>query len=97
MKPGSTYVVVSKFEGIVYKRLVYKFKREKGIKLASDNIVYEPYWIETDDILEVWKPKAYISTNFPEVSDEPTIESMDKKLVEMQKTISALKDNFIRS
>lgn len=94
MKPGSTYVVVSKFEGIVYKRLVYKFRLEKGIKLASDNKVYEPYWIETNDILEVWKPKAYISKNFPEFASEPTIASMDLKLVEMQRTISSLKDKF---
>jgi hypothetical protein len=28
------------------------------LKLVSDNKTYEPYWVETADILEVWKAKA---------------------------------------
>jgi len=95
IKSGLTYVVVSKSEGIVYKRVMYKFKHEKGLKLTSDNKVYEPYWLETDDILEVWKAKAFISTEFPEFSLEPSLESLTTMMADMQKTILNLKHRDI--
>src|SRR5690606_27924838 len=67
-KPGQTYDIVSKADGVVYKRIAYKFKEEKGIKLVSDNKTYESYWVNTDDIIEIWKAKAFISTELPEPS-----------------------------
>src|ERR1700761_9125584 len=45
IKPGETYVIISKTEGIVYKRIGNKFKDNKKLKLISDNPVYEPYEI----------------------------------------------------
>lgn len=95
VKSGTTYVVVSKSEGIVYKRAMYKFKQEKGLKLSSDNKAYESFWLETDDILEIWKAKAYISTDFPEVSLEPSLESLTTMISDMQKTILNLKERDI--
>lgn len=95
IKPGTTYIIVSKSEGIVYKRVVYKFKKEKGLKLASDNKVYEPYWVETNDILEVWTAKAFISTQLPEVSVVPSFETLTSMIADMQKTIVNLKDRVI--
>jgi len=91
IKPGQTYIVISRSEGIVYKRIAHKFKEDKGLKLLSDNKTYSPYWIEADDILEVWKAKAYISTEFPEPSVEPTLESLSSMMAQMQKTISGMK------
>lgn len=91
IKPGQTYVIVSKTEGVVYKRIAFKFKTDKGLKLLSDNKSYDPYWIETNDILEVWKAKAFISTEFPEPTSEPTLESLTSMITEMQKTISTIK------
>src|SRR5690606_23780204 len=35
IKPNQTYIVVSKEDGVVYKRVAYKFKEEKGLKLVS--------------------------------------------------------------
>lgn len=92
IKPGETYVVLSKDEGIVYKRVVFKFKEDKGLKLMSDNKSYEPYWLATEDILEVWKAKAYISTVFPEPIQEPSIESLTTMMAQMQKTINSVVD-----
>src|SRR5690606_14579257 len=59
IKSGQTYVIISKNDGVVYKRIGAKYKEEKGLKLVSDNRVYEPYWVATEDILEVWKAKAF--------------------------------------
>ncbi|WP_134090386.1 helix-turn-helix domain-containing protein [Olivibacter sp. XZL3] len=91
VKPNQTYVIISKSDGIVYKRIAHKFKEEKGLKLLSDNKVYEPYWVETPDILEIWKAKAFISTEFPEPMAEPSLETLTAMMAQMQKTISGMK------
>src|SRR5690606_1348153 len=93
IKPGQTYVIVSKDDGVVYKRIAYKFKEEKGIKLVSDNKTYESYWVNTDDIIEIWKAKAFISTELPEPSPEPTMETLTSMMAQMQKTIKSVVDN----
>jgi len=93
IKPGNTYIVVSKEDGVVYKRIAFKFKEDKGLKLVSDNKTYEPYWVETADILEVWKAKAFISTQLPEPTPEPTMETLTSMMAQMQKTINAVVDS----
>lgn len=90
VKVGETYVLISKSEGIVYKRAGSKFRENKSIKLVSDNAVYEPYAVPADDILEIWKSKAYISTSFPEPAPEPTLESLTGMMAQMQKSIAGL-------
>lgn len=90
IKPGQTYVVISRSDGVVYKRVAFKYKEEKGLKLLSDNKNYEPYWVEAADILEIWKAKAYISTQLPEPNPEPTMETLTAMMAQMQKTISTV-------
>ena len=91
LKTGETAVVVSKNEGVVYKRIGSKIKQDKGLKLVSDNPVYEPYHVMAEDIVEIWKAKAYISTELPQPNPEPTMESLTNMMAQMQKSISQLK------
>jgi transcriptional regulator with XRE-family HTH domain len=93
VKTAETYVVVSKTEGVVYKRIGNKFKDSKKLKLVSDNPVYEPYEIGGEDILEIWKAKAYISTHLPLPNPEPTLESLTTMMAQMQRSISNLQQN----
>jgi transcriptional regulator with XRE-family HTH domain len=93
IKAGETYVVVSKTEGVVYKRIGNKFKEQKKLKLVSDNPVYEPYEISGEDILEIWKAKAYLSTQLPIPPAEPTMESLTAMMAQMQRSISKLQQN----
>src|SRR6201996_3053064 len=90
VKQGDTYVVVSKSEGIVYKRIGNKFRDNKKLKLVSDNPVYDPYEVSGEDILELWKAKAYISTHLPMPTPEPTMESLTTMMAQMQRSISKL-------
>lgn len=92
VKPGQTYVIISRNDGVVYKRIAFKYKEDKGLKLLSDNKTYEPYWVPAPDILEVWKAKAYISTQLPEPNPEPTMETLTSMMAQMQKTISNVVD-----
>lgn len=93
VKQAETYVVVSKNEGVVYKRIGNKFKDNKKLKLVSDNPVYEPFDVSGEDILELWKAKAYISTHLPVPAPEPTLESLTGMMAQMQRSISGLKGN----
>ncbi len=90
IKSGDTYVVVSKNDGVVYKRVMGKFKDQKKLKLVSDNPVYEPYEINGEDVLEIWKAKGYISTELPQPAPEPTMESLTAMMAQMQRSISKL-------
>lgn len=55
VKNSNTYVLLSKSEGIVYKRLVKNAKPKDTLTCISDNPVYEPYNVKSEDVLEVWK------------------------------------------
>lgn len=63
IKPGNTYVLLTKNDGIVYKRV--KKEGKKTLRLISDNKSYDSYTIAAEEILEIWKAKAYISTQLP--------------------------------
>ena len=93
IKPGDTYIVVSKNEGVVYKRIANKFKDNKKLKLVSDNPVYDAYDIPGEDILEIWKAKAYFSTHFPEPVAEPTMETLTGMMTQMQRSITSMQKN----
>jgi transcriptional regulator with XRE-family HTH domain len=90
VKGGETYVIISKSDGVVYKRVGSKFRENKKLKLISDNPVYEPYEINAEDVLEIWKAKGYISTQLPLPTPEPTMESLTTMMAQMQRSISNL-------
>ena len=90
IKQNETYVILSQSEGVVYKRIGNKYKDNKKLKLVSDNPIYDTYEIDGADILEVWKAKAYISTNLPTPPPEPTMESLTAMMTQMQRSIANL-------
>ena len=55
VKTSNTYVLLSKHDGVVYKRVVKNNKAKNKITLISDNPTYEPYNVNAEDVLEVWK------------------------------------------
>jgi len=93
VKTGETYIVISKNEGVVYKRAGNRFKENKELKLISDNKVYDPYMVAADDILEIWKAKAYISSTLPDPAPEPTMETLTNMMSQMQKSLSQMNKN----
>jgi transcriptional regulator with XRE-family HTH domain len=82
VQDGKTYVVLSKSEGIVYKRIYRKNKKENTLVLHSDNPVYKPYEIKSQDILEIWEYAASIATKEfqPEDLNYESIRDMFKQL-----------------
>ena len=61
VKTNMAYIVVSKNEGIVYKRIVKSNRYKNKITLVSDNPAYQPYQVNAEDILEMWQANAVIN------------------------------------
>lgn len=61
VKSNQTYIVVSKNDGIVYKRLMKNNRQKEKFTLVSDNPSYQPYTINAEDIIEVWQAQTIIS------------------------------------
>jgi len=60
-KTNMAYIVVSRNEGIVYKRIVKSNRNRNKITLVSDNPAYQPYQVNAEDILEMWQANAVIN------------------------------------
>jgi transcriptional regulator with XRE-family HTH domain len=61
VKSGQAFIVVSKQEGIVYKRIQKNPKQRNKITLESDNPSFQPYQMNTEDILELWHAQIVIA------------------------------------
>lgn len=61
VKNNAAYIVVSKNEGIVYKRVVKNNKNKNKLTLVSDNPSFQPYQVQTADVLEMWQAQAIIN------------------------------------
>tara|TARA_B110000014_G_scaffold29418_1_gene18399 strand:+ start:216 stop:980 length:765 start_codon:yes stop_codon:yes gene_type:complete len=62
VKDGKNYILLTKNDGIVYKRVEVL---ENELKLISDNKTYDPYMINNNDIIEIWQGIAFFSIDFP--------------------------------
>ncbi|MGV6831278.1 MAG: XRE family transcriptional regulator, partial [bacterium] len=61
IKNGRTYIVLTKDDGLVYKR-VYSADDENLLLLSSDNKSYKPYFVSKETILELWEFTCCINT-----------------------------------
>ncbi len=61
VKNNNAYIVVSKSEGVVYKRVLKSNRSKNKLTLVSDNPAYQPYQVNTDDVLEIWSAQIVIS------------------------------------
>ncbi|WP_282043829.1 XRE family transcriptional regulator [Winogradskyella flava] len=62
IKSGRTYVVLTKNDGLVYKRVYRPENDEQHLLLSSDNKAYKPYLVAKDSILELWEFTCCINT-----------------------------------
>lgn len=90
IKKDRTYVVISKSEGVVYKRVRPDFTTQKLV-LVSDNDNYLPYELPFGEIDEIWQYYAHLS--FSDVKYrfnnmlEDKLQDIQKKLTEVHQVI----------
>ncbi|TNE80478.1 MAG: LexA family transcriptional regulator [Bacteroidetes bacterium] len=70
IKDEQCYILVTRDEGVVYKRVLNRLKQGELI-LKSDNPEYKPYSVDAEMIAEVWKAIGYISLQLPEAGAMP--------------------------
>ncbi len=66
-----TYVLITKNEGLVYKRVINQVKEKGRLLLMSDNHIYEPYTIPITEVLEIWSYYAHMSFGY----EKPDVEN----------------------
>jgi len=61
IKNGQAYIVVSRTEGVVYKRIQKNNRSKNKLTLVSDNPVFQPYQVNAEDVLELWSAQLVIT------------------------------------
>ena len=89
VKNDHAYIVVSRNEGIVYKRIVKSNKTKNKLTLVSDNPQYQPYQVNTEDVVELWQAQMVIS----KVSQQQRwdMNSLASMVTNLQTQVSTLK------
>lgn len=62
VKDGVSYIVVTKNDGITYKRVYNKLEENNTLLLVPDNKNYETYNIPVSEIVELWEFTCSINT-----------------------------------
>lgn len=89
IKDGQTYVLVTKNEGIVYKRVFNKVEENETLILRSDNLSYEPYPIKAEEVLEIWKAVLHLS--YANKGAESSFQNIVTLMQDMKEEIQSLK------
>lgn len=61
VKNNAACIVISRNEGIVYKRVQRNNRQKNKITLVSDNPVFHPYTVNAEEVLEMWQAQMVIS------------------------------------
>ncbi len=88
-KNNAAYIVVSRSEGIVYKRVLRTPKQKNKLTLVSDNPNYQPYQINAEDVVELWTAQVVIG----KVSNQQRwdVSSLANLVNNLQDQVSSLK------
>jgi transcriptional regulator with XRE-family HTH domain len=89
IKNNQAYIVVSRNEGIVYKRVVKNNRAKNKLTLVSDNPQFQPYQVNAEDVLELWQAQMVIS----KVSQQQhwDVGSLANMVSNLQNQVSSLK------
>jgi transcriptional regulator with XRE-family HTH domain len=92
VQDGKTYILITKNQGMVYKRL--NKNKKNALVLESDNRFYPNYEVKFSEILEIWEFQCNIGrTDKKEPVTE--IESLREILLELKREVSEIKEQTI--
>ncbi len=86
IKNGKTYVIISKEDGLVYKRVIVDYKTN-CLNLISDNEAYLPYALFFDSVAEIWEYYAHLGFSDKKMTFDNMIEN---KIKDMHQKISEI-------
>lgn len=89
VKNNAACIVVSRNEGVVYKRVQKNARQKNKLTLVSDNPAFHPYTVNSDEILEMWQAQMVISrANTQQRWDMNQLSSM---VTNLQEQVTSLK------
>lgn len=89
IKNNTPCIVVSRNEGVVYKRVQKNTRQKNKLTLVSDNPSFHPYTVSAEEILEMWQAQMVISrANTQNRWDMNQLSSM---VSDLQEQVSSLK------
>jgi transcriptional regulator with XRE-family HTH domain len=91
LKDNKTYVIISKREGVVYKRIKNN-KKDHQLILISDNESYHPYSITYAEIDEIWQYHAHLSFTDTKMTFNTLLE---EKIIQMNRKISEIHEKIV--
>ncbi len=87
VKNGRPYVLVTKQDGIVFKR-VFRFDEHKdSLLLVSDNREFAPYTIRASEVMELWFVVSFYTKTLPEAGlQQPAlVDQLALRVAQLQK------------
>jgi hypothetical protein len=87
IKDGRVYVIISKNDGVVLKRVINHIDDTKKLILKSDNNDgnYPTFTIHAEDIMEVWYVTMFASKQMPEPVDVyDRLHALESKIIDLQ-------------
>ncbi len=62
---GDPHIVVTRNDGIVFKRVENRVHNKGTFRMISENTVFEPYDLAIEEVVEIWKARAYVLFDLP--------------------------------
>ncbi|MEO6686888.1 MAG: helix-turn-helix domain-containing protein [Dyadobacter sp.] len=90
LKPGTLCIVILKGEqDFVFKQVT--INQDASVLLRSLNPVYEPYSVEAEEIIEIWKYRSFHSQALPNSSTNQ--DQIMKVLLDLQQQVNQIKES----
>ncbi|MFT5921592.1 MAG: transcriptional regulator with XRE-family HTH domain [Flavobacteriales bacterium] len=83
---GDPHIVVTRNDGIVFKRVENRVHNKGTFRMISENTVFEPYDLAIEEVVEIWKARAYILFDLPNTTVDrfkeiqSTLERIESKI-----------------
>lgn len=92
VRSDDCYVILTRNDGMVFKRVINRLETEEELLLKSDNPAYKSYTVKADDLLEIWKVLAFVSFDLPDpLENQSGINELRQAIGALKKDLSALK------
>ena len=91
---GRIYIIVSKNDGVVVKRVINRIQESGKLILKSDNTNgnYPTYTVPVEDVVEVWYASMYASRQMPDPVDIfERMHALEGKLIEVEELLKSSK------
>jgi phage repressor protein C with HTH and peptisase S24 domain len=90
LKDDKCYILITKDEGIVYKRIKNKIFESNEIILNSDNPDYTAYSVDINSVFEIWRAIGFITFSLPN-QDDLTFDKLSSLVIQLREDVNKIK------